>query len=296
MAVDRVFCCGTDSWASSDALLFIYFSDNELLKSSSSVLKQSRDFLDCQLTGRRFSGVLMDRNLDAALVSIAIKLKVIEPRLKSITKAPKLLWIRFAFQNMMKLIQPAQTYLDWYAIWRYSVASGPEMGGACRLIVSQRDRIKAVSNRNTFDYELKRYPCYPIDYFLLNQSVPATLDSEADWVLLPDGRVEEQATTKKKRVKRIVGANAYEVIAECVEEAATKRKITGLRKEKIGDRYISSKSRLELAEALRRRFGTRIKYAESTIVRALSQFVACPKHRKPQGKTSVVPIARKRPT
>jgi hypothetical protein len=114
----------------------------------------------------------------------------------------------------------------------------------------------------------------------LNQSVPARLESEADWVLLPDGSGGEQRTTKIRRVKRIVGANAYQVIAACITEAATEKRIAGLKEEKIGGRYVSEKTRLELAQALRRRFKRRVKYSESTIVRVLSQFVACPKHRR----------------
>jgi hypothetical protein len=142
MTVDRNFCCSANIWARSDALLFLYFSDDELFKSRQDVLKQSRDFLDCRLTGRRFSTVLMDRDLSEALDSMAARLKIIEPRLGLITKASNLLWIRFAFQNMMKSVQPAQAFLDWYAIWRYSVATGVSTGKACRLIVSQREHLK----------------------------------------------------------------------------------------------------------------------------------------------------------
>lgn len=117
-------------------------------------------------------------------------------------------------------------------------------------------------------------------YWVRIRTVPARLDSDMDWVLLPEGRDVDKGIAKRKKVERIIGANAYQVIEACIREAATQKKIVGLRNEKIDGRYVCDKTRLELAQSLRRRFRKKVIYEESTVVRVLSDFVACPRHRK----------------
>ncbi len=281
MSIARVFWCHTDVWKRSNALLFLYFSDSQLLRTSPVLLGLAADYIDAQLTGTRWSGRgLGDRDLADAINSKITKLKDVEAGLGRLRRANRLLWIRFAFQNMLKSIAPTQDFLDWFAMWRYDVATGVPTGKTSRFIVSQRERTNPSANRSTFDYEDKRYPCYPIDYFFLNRSVPARLDSDMDWVLLPEGRDVDKGIAKRKKVERIIGANAYQVIEACIREAATQKKIVGLRNEKIDGRYVCEKTRLELAQSLRRRFRKKVIYEESTVVRVLSDFVACPRHRK----------------
>ena len=285
MSIARVFSCHTDIWKRSYALLFLYFSDSQLLRTSPVLVGRTADYIDAHLTGRRWSGGgLGDRELADVINSKVAKLRDVEAVVGGVKQANRLLWIRFAFQNMLKSIAPTQDFLDWFAMWRYDVATGVPTGKTSRFIVSQRERLNPSSNRSTFDYEDKRYPCYPIDYFFLNRSVPARLDSDMDWVLLPEGRDVDKGIAKRKKVERIIGANAYQVIEACIREAATQRKIVGLRNEKIDGRYVCDKTRLELAQALRRRFRKKVIYEESTVVRVLSDFVACPRHRKNLGK------------
>ncbi len=284
MRIERVFQCDSDIWKRSNALLFIYLSDSQVLKTNPEIFRQAVQSIECHVTGRRYAGVLGDRDLADKLKWIGTELRNSESVLEKVGRSSRLLWIRFAFQNMLKSIAPTQDFLDWFAMWRYDVATGVPPGKTSRFIVSQRERLNPSAKRSTFDYADKRYPCYPIDYFFLNRSVPARLDSEMDWVLLPEGRDVDKKIAKRKKVEQIIGANAYEVIEACIREAAAQKKIVGLRNEKIDGRYVCDKTRLELAQALRRRFRRKVKYEESTIVRVLSDFVACPRHRKGFGK------------
>ena len=278
MIPSRIFCCNTKTWRQGNAIQFLFFSDNSLLLGSPDRRREVSEYIECKLSGNVFSASLEADSvnmIDAKLED----LMEIDPSVVSTEKAGALLWIRFAIQAMRQSVIPAQTFLDWYALWRYQVAQG----SSCALIVSKNERSRPTSVRSTFDYAGKRYDCYPIDYFFFNPSVHAPLNSDVEWILLRKNQ-ENDESVNQKRVERIVGANVYQAIHDCIERVAppeveTKNRISGLTSEKINGRYISTRSREDLADRIKKRFRS-IEYSKDTIVRVLSQFVACPQHRE----------------
>lgn len=278
MNTARIYSCNADSWTAGNAILFLYFSDRPELTGSSERRRKASEYIESKLTRRVFSASLDGSLLEEIDAKIAVLMKI-DSSITSTVKAVPLLWIRFAFQAMLKSIVPAQAFLDWYAIWRWQLA----VSKSCKLIVSKSELTHPTSARSTFDYAGKRYDCYPIDYFFLNPIVNAPLSGGTEWVLLSENRKSDELLSQK-RTERIVGANAYQEIHDCIERFAaegvdTKQRISGLLSEKVNGRYLCIKTRAELAKDLKKRI-KKLKYSESTIVRVLSEFVACPRHRE----------------
>ena len=117
---------------------------------------------------------------------------------------------------------------------------------------------------------------YPLDYFLHAPDLDENIFTEIEVELLDDRDDGESGGKKRKETTADhVGQHAQRLIGERIEEAARGAKIRGLTSTKDKGRYVCHLSRSELAHQLKTKFSAMRQFSDSTIVRAVGDFVAC---------------------
>lgn len=203
-----------------------------------------------------------------------IRLTKMFPVIRDVQKAQPLLWIRFAFSALLGKIRPTGFFFKLYSRWRLERS----LTHPGETVISSVDLLMPESQQPCVRIKNQRFPGYPFDRFFLETAIDAELDSDLEWRLI-ENRIDCSKKSGKRDINSQVGAPAFQLITNLVEDAAKHKKIRGLLKTKIGERYKCEISRDDLIEALIDEYRDELCYRESTIKKALTKLVACPGYR-----------------
>ncbi len=273
----------SNTWTCGDALVDIFFSDWKEVREDETYRKVVKDCVLFYVASNKQdqdSGILQEEEEDR-VASVITQLKKLSPAPSSRLIASPLVWTRFAFTALRHEIAPADYFLSRYARWRF----GRMLNIGLETVLKMQPENRDIPQRE-LNLDGQKFSGYTIDEFMFNQNTHADLGSKTQWVLVTAqavarGRQQRknailQNGTKPKRTnEEIVGAHAYKRIADCIKVAVKDRLIDGLHRKKIDGRYECSITRSVLAERLFGKFPN-IGCSEATIVKALSDFVACP--------------------
>lgn len=264
-----------DRWTRSNALLWIFFSDWEELETDVAFFDEMAKCVTALILDKPENWPNIPQEDKQTVLSIIDKLYEITPAIRKTKDANTLLWIRFAFTALRNGIYPSNNFMNAYARWRHERS----VEEPCRKIIRLVDGIsKSEKSLNIFIKKIE-YESYSLDSFLITESIPADINSTSHWLIFPSKR-QTPRVKKKRDIKDIIGRVAYHLIQDSIIDAAKYGKIRGLLNNKIDGRYESTISRDDLAIALKAKYIKTLVDRESTIVRAISEFVACPNHRK----------------
>lgn len=273
----------SNTWACGDALVDIFFSDWKEVRGVEAyrmVVRNCVLFYVASNDPASDSGFLEEKE-ENRVASLIGKLTKFFPELSAELKVSPLVWTRFAFTALRHAIAPADYFLSSYARWRF--------GRMLNIGLETVTKMQSENSKRIFKFGDQNFSGYTLDEFMFSQSIQASLDSKTQWVLVTAQKAArgkqqykaagiENGAKPKRTIEDIVGAHAYKRIADCIKSAAENRTIDGLQRKKIEGRYECSIARGFLAERLFDKFPD-IGCSEATIVKALSDFVACPGYR-----------------
>lgn len=192
------------------------------------------------------------------------KIRAIYPELDLSLTRTSVRWFRFGFMLQRRGVSFSDRFLKRYAQWRRK--SSTQFGGTTV-------QWRAVDVRRNGDSEVLEYP---LDYFLHAPDLDEDIFTEIEVELLDDRNDGKSGgKTRKETTADHVGQHAQRLIGERIEEAARGAKIRGLTSTKDKGRYVCHLSRSELAHQLKAKFSAMRQFSDSTIVRAVGDFVAC---------------------
>lgn len=289
---------GDAEWTAREALVKIFFSDfqgdwedqgyvNELGEYALSIIEKGRCDAPKVLADQKESIRTLIRELSENENLPTIR--------KENWTAPPLIWLRFAFQALTHGIEPSRRFLQCYTRWRFerTLTNGLET-------IHQTGGVKHGGKARSFRIGDRKFEGYTLDDFLLNKNIRTDPGSKTKWELcvvpgLNDTQESASLNTPTKKsgkltanetrdTRTIVGARAYTIIGECIDDAAQSGyPRRGLSKRKIDGRYKSSLSRPAFIAKLLKHYKEELPYAESTIRRAITDFVAFPNYRRSWG-------------
>ena len=184
----------------------------------------------------------------------------------SLRQSP-ILWMRFAFMLQRKGETLSDRFVRVYALWRRQHSK--DLGGTM-VHWRIRDPLKG---------GLEEAIQCPLDYFMHAPNLGVDIESQID-ISLNHDFVSKPARFKKESTSDHVGRHARLVIQDCITDAAVRNRITGLTAERDEGRYICHLKRTQLATQLRLRYPAAKQFAISTIIRTVSDFVACSRPRR----------------
>lgn len=253
------------SWSRGDALFWIFLSD-EIAFSDGIFRKNSLD--------KYVLALLKNDNADIEGVDDDCRraLRKLQPVLKTlpgVEVASPLLWIRFAHDARCSGASWSTRFVKKYSLWRFRHLS---MGAQ---VVTCLDENRTLPK---FVLDDNEYTGYSLDSFFFRRINANSRDWKIGWFL---DRVKSAVVKTKNKVdvSDHVGSGTLKILKKCVASAARGGLIDGLGRRKVDGRYKSGLSRRNLAAALKKIYGKELPARESTIVRALSEFVACPNYR-----------------
>lgn len=279
----------SDSWACGDALVNIFFSDWAEVREEDVYRSSVKACVLFHVTNTDKHCDILEDKEEQSVSDIIKKLKILSPALKENLHRSPLVWTRLAFSALRNNAHPSDFFLDRLARWRFrrTLKNGPETV-TCETRINQDQKKINIDGQAFYGYTL--------DQFFLSPKIQADLCSVTQWKLVPaiSGDFAKPFLAKQIRQKKTalpdtkpqkstaenVGRSALTKIQKCITHAAENKTIEELQKDKIGTRYLCSISRAKLAKKLHRKYGAKLKCRESTILRALSDFVACPNYRK----------------
>lgn len=191
-------------------------------------------------------------------------LRTAYPKLDVSLERHPLLWVRFGFCLQRSQIALSNSFLWSYAKWRELCSS--QRGGSNVFWETKPASFGGIPEvRNC-----------PLDFFVHAPNVGLTVESDVT-IRVEHTRISKKTSPSPKVLtSNHVGGRAYRSIEDRVIEAVVRRSIKGLISERDEKgRYLCSLTRDELAHALRAKYSALDHIKVSTIVRALSDFVAC---------------------
>jgi len=272
--MSRLLDFNAGSWERSDALVLLFFSDWPEVRNDRKYRSKLKKRVTDQILNHATKITLEPQEDDEFVRSTIEKLAEISSALRTTEYASPLIWIRFAFTALRSSISPAEYFLNQYARWRYK-RSRDYPGETIVRLVSSVNTLKKPRTVNVSGQELQGYL---LDEYFLRKTVAANLGCRSEWGFSPARVLKEIGPTKHK-IEDVVGKIALRKISECIIDAVKFKKISGLNENKTNGRFESNISRANLAKALLKKFKEELPYRQSTVIRCLTEFVACPNHR-----------------
>lgn len=197
------------------------------------------------------------------------------PAMRHNTELLGLVWIRLALHVVRQPL--SLEFLRRFFSWRAK-------SEIIKLQVLQR---RNQSSKKVHGKELKldadtSVVGYRIDEFLSKQSFNYC-EYHEEWKLSTftvriskaKRRSPEQARTRQE----VCGSNLLERLSASIQKEASRKRERVLQPDTAGDRYTASVSRPEMTEILKKRHASLREYSDTTLMRALPQFVQFPRGR-----------------
>lgn len=192
------------------------------------------------------------------------RLRNVYPTLTPSLEQHPLLWIRFGFELQRRGVDISDSFMQSYSQWRKRCAN--ELGGTMVFWKTPARQSGGVS---------MRADC-ALDYFIHAPNLPITIESDVE-ISISHVRTRKKGTTStKSSTSDHVGSHACRLIEDKITDAAVLGTIKGLTTTKDSrGRYTCSLTRDAFTKKLREKYPVLTQYKQSTIIRTLSDFVAC---------------------
>ncbi len=270
----RLFDYNANQWRREDALVLLFFSDWEEIQNNPAFRSSVKERIAFCIENQGAFKSSLDEKYEVIIQATIQKLTELSPTLRTTKKASRLVWIRFAFTALRGSISPSEYFLERYARWRFKRSS--ENPG--ETIIRLSDTTISSLEPETFGIKPDIDRRYLFDCFFLMKNIPADLDCKSEWGYSPSPR-KKDVKSAALEIADVIGTHALKNISDCINIAAKNGFIRGLKNNKINNRFESSISRSALAKILLKKYRRKLPYRESTVVKALSEFVACPNYR-----------------
>lgn len=261
-------------WTCGDALTAIFFSDWKVQGDDNNFYAEIQRCITAYAENKNCKALLLNEDQLTEIRNLIniVATKTDQP-ISKLSENP-IVWIKFAFTAMGEGATLSESFIRRYARWRLTRAI---THGAETIVHKIKSTDKKIQNNN-FAIAGHKFAGLPLDRFLFSKKIPLNLGKEINW------KLSSAHTSKTKQqelasVKEVSGTNVTNNVAYCLEAAVATGRIPDLHKEKIQGRFLCDISRKQLTSRLMKLFKNRLPYSESSILRTLSTFVACPGYR-----------------
>lgn len=283
--------CDSDSyrdWSCGNALLYIFFSDNE--RASFNVAH--RKFLKYQLLDilsnpdKNDWDDSLEKDELELIKSLANNIRSLPLPFK-ITKESQfspIAWVKLAMQISFTGIPIANKFMRHYGKWRNECQHSRKLA----LVVQNGPEVKSTEASST---KSRDSIAYSLDVFLLTDIAKFNPFKYNYCIQYKAIAIDSKVATQKVRSKRLaenqVGTGVYSDFNKYITKAAEGRYIPNeLRKLPDGSRFKFSGTRLELLDILRKKFPGKLTYSDGVCIRAISDFAACGKYKRSKRATA----------
>lgn len=277
-----------DCWDCGDALVNIFFSDWDELKSSKNRARRKKvgTELLCFLSGpirNERKQQMLDKHLNEIRRLIESIKNSSVPIEDNMRLAP-IVWMKLSMQLSVTGIPIAKSFLRRYGKWRDEHQQQEKL--ALVVPVTRDGELpnapEITSNKNGSSIGLA------LDVFILTDIVDF---QKRAWTIqyvtcdvsesAPKNGIQNITNKPKRTTKEVVGAGVYLEVKECIKKAAERQLIRNeLRRKPREKRYIYSGTRQDLLERLRQVFPKKLKFSDKVCIQAISEFAACGKYKR----------------
>ena len=269
-------------WPCVNALYEMFFSDVEKYVSDEISPNDIRSLVATNLSGSKVTNPYLDDQDNVLIGKKVDALLEIEPGLKFQRAMSRISWYRFGFCAQLHQVALSNNFVKYYGRWRLRLSLTGESYTVCDFglgVNKTPTRPTTISNTAFKGYTMDRF-------FHCADSIRIFSD-KVEWKLVrvgcdtPDkNKSISKIRSPKRTIERIVGSNSYVAIEKCISIAARDEEFLALKNKKSGGRYLSTVTRKLLAELLKGEFRNQLNCSVSTLHRALSDFVSCPRARR----------------
>lgn len=242
-------------WSTTVALAFIFFSGTAEYETPEGRNQQRRQ-IRLALKNTTPNSPIKPVSDESDLHKKIRKLKSEFPELTNLPKPPPLIWIKLAFEALRKGMPPTKIFFKRFGIWRFENS----LLNKRQIVIQKNSNISFIALGTETDGTT-------LDYFILTNNFHLDLKNTLQW------KIADIEKSKRELID-IVGTRSYNDIKDAIDNAAKSKTIKQLSHRRTNGKYTTTLSRAELAEKLKKIYKDKLP-AESTILRALSDFVSC---------------------